>query len=157
MIPARLLKFSVQPPEVWSTCKWEKGELVLVPMVNSMNVLSKLSNRDTDDAVTMTVGKSKVVIAKCVQAKTAISKQIAGELTLEQLEKSKPLVVPYWWVSSSKEAKDANMKVGFVEVSGNIRVPTLVNHKEHKANDKLVVQEFVKPAESKKRRLSVKS
>ncbi len=153
----KYLKFSVQPPEVWSTCKWEKGELVLVPMVNSMTALSKLGGKDADDAVTMTVGKSKVVIAKCVQAKTAISKHIAGEVTLEQLEKSKPLVVPYWWVSSSKEAKDANMKVGFVEVSGNIRIPTLVNHKELKANDKLVVQEFVKPAESKKRRLSVKA
>ena len=152
------LKFSVQPPEVWSTCKWEKGELVLVPMVNSITALSKLGDKDADDAVTMTVGKSKIVLAKCVQAKTAISKQIAGESTLEQLEKSKPLVVPYWWVSSSKEAKDANMKVGFVEVShGNIRVQTLVNHKEIKANDKLVAQEFVKPAESKKRRLSVKS
>jgi hypothetical protein len=153
----KYLKFSVQPPEVWSTCKWDKGELVLVPMVNSMTALSKLGDKDADDAVTMTVGKSKVVIAKCVQAKTAISKYIAGEVDLEQLEKSKPIVVPYWWVSSSKEAKHANMHVGFVEVSGNIRIPTLVNHKKLEANDKLVVQEFVKPAESKKRRLSVKS
>ncbi len=144
------LVYLANPTGVASNDDWAKEELVLVPMTDNINKLTKFDAKDAAcaDVVAVTIGTIKLVISPSSGAKPAITKYVNGE---SKSVDAKVMVSPFWWVGSTKDPKKANMKAGEVTVN-DIKIPTLVNSKPLKKNEVLYKLEIEKKDNKKARK-----
>ena len=126
----------MNPSEVRAKIDMKKGEFTLVPLT----MLSKIS--------------AKTATAKCfVKSQSGdFAFSVDAPMRPSQLSDWKPdvLFAAYFWLTSSTDQSEANMKVSSVVKNGYI-VPTLVNFKAVKKGDQPVIPEASEPVPKKAR------